>query len=200
MFKLVTSLLVGLLLLTSCSDAAEEPRRRALETPPAQEEASPPAERGITNPPGVVVVNGALGADRKLIAQAIEDVKATGFWRELTEHLYSVRIGLRPGAERIPEDGHLADALRTLKLDGDVGGIYCQITFYSAAMSGDLERVGEYFDQGLVASPPPTERQFYASILGHELAHCLGQGKGEGVAQQWEARVLGALQDEGIGD
>jgi len=198
MSKLVTSLLLGTLFLGACSQAAPEKQRPASEEASPQESSSPPAERGITDPPGVVVVNGALGDDRKLIAQAIEDVKAAGYWRELTGHLYSVRIGLRPGVERIPEDGHLADALRTLKLDGDVGGIYCQITFYAAAMSQDLERVGDYFDQGLVPSPPPTERQFYASILGHELAHCLGKGKGEAVAQQWEARVLGALEDAGI--
>ena len=198
MSKRVTNLLVAALLLGACSQTPPSTERPSSQEASRQASPSPPAERGITNPPGVVVVNGALGEDRKVIAQAVEDVKATGFWRELTGHLYSVRIGLRPGEERIPEDGHLADALRTLKLDGDVGGVYCQITFYSAAMSQDLERVGEYFDQGLVSSPPPTERQFYASILGHELAHCLGKGKGEAVAQQWEARVLGALEDAGI--
>ena len=195
-----SALLACVLLLGACSSPADPgpaPDQVAPATPGPS--SSGPAERGITDPPGVIVVNGALGAgDRRLVTTAVEDVKATGLWKELTGHLYSVRIGIRPGEERIPEDGHLADALRTLKLDGDLGGIYCQITFYSAAMAGDLERVGEYFDQGLIATPPPSERQFYAAILGHELAHCLGKGKGEQVAQAWEKKVLDAVKDAGI--
>lgn len=198
MLKLSGFLLSCILILAGCSSTASRSSPDVPSRVEPRATTSGPAERGITDPPGVIAVNGALGADRKLVAQAIADVKAVGFWRELTGHLYSVRIGVRPGEERIPEDGHLADAIRTIKLDGDMGGIYCQITFYSAAMSDDLARVGQYFDQGLISTPPPTERQFYAAILGHELAHCLGEGKGEDVARAWEARVLQAVQGEGI--
>lgn len=186
-----------LLVAAGCS-GAPEPAREPVARPAPASTPSGPAERGITDPPGVIVVNGALEDDRQLVARAVRDVKSTGYWKELTGHLYSVRIGVRPGDERIPEDGHLADAVRTLKLDGDLGGVYCQITFYSAAMSNDLVRVGQYFDQGLIATPPPSERQFYAAILGHELAHCLGEGKGEPVARTWEERILKAVKAAGI--
>lgn len=196
--KHVGGFLFCALLLSGCSTSVDgDPRDAGGPATPATS-ASGPAERGITNPPGVITVNGALGDERRLVARAIEDLKTVGLWRELTGHLYSVRVGVHPGRERIPEDGHLADAVRTIKLDGDVGGIYCQITFYSAAMSDDLVRVAGYFDQGLISTPAPTERQFYAAILGHELAHCLGQGRGEAEARRWEAEVLAAVKDEGI--
>ncbi|MBA2725007.1 MAG: hypothetical protein H0U53_03360, partial [Actinobacteria bacterium] len=125
MLRLAAGLLSSALILAGCSSTAERSSPDASDRAEPAATASGPAERGITNPPGVIAVNGALGADRKLVAQAIADVKTVGFWRELTGHLYSVRMGVRPGEERIPEDGHLADAIRTIKLDGDVGGIYC---------------------------------------------------------------------------
>lgn len=145
--------------------------------------------------------NRATGATRARLARAIGDLKATRFWDRLTEDLYMVSIGSRPGRQYVPEDGHLAEARAFPYLDDDGGGRLCDITFFPTAIADDLELQTRYHDQGLLDRAPPTRRHFWTAILGHELAHCLPNQKdglpaltGEAAARRWEKRVLAAVE------
>lgn len=144
--------------------------------------------------PGLRLENRGLGATKTKIAQAIADLKAIGLWDDLTGHLYVLKIATRPGLEDIPADGHLADALLTAAVDEYGMGSACDIMFFPAAIARDLERWRGYFADGLVPDPPPTLRQYWASILAHELGHCLNWEGGEPFAERWEARALEALR------
>ena len=160
-------------------------------SPSAQDD---PAERGITKPERLIVQNVAHGGSKKLVATAIADLKREGLWRPLTKHLYVVKVGSRLGRSNVPEDGHLADAYLTAQIDEGVGGSLCDIMFFTTAMADDLARWRTYNAQGLLDDPAPTRRQFWASILAHELSHCLDHGSDEEVAERWEAKALDAVR------
>jgi hypothetical protein len=157
---------------------------------PATPQARPPDE------PPLRVENLALGASHARVRAAIADIRAAGLWDELTRHLYVVQIESRPGRVNMPDDGHLADAFLTATIDQGGSGGLCSIMFFPSAIRADLQRVNEYFEQGLAAEEPPSRRAFWASILGHELGHCFPGQPGEDVAQRWESRVLGAVEDQ----
>jgi len=191
--RAVTAATCVVLLLVGCDGGGGRPG--AAPTPSAT---SSPAARGITKPEGLIVRNAALGFSKKLVRRAIADLKEVGLWKPLTRHLYSIRFASRLGRVNIPEDGHLADAYLTAEIDGNEGGAMCDIMFFPSAMAADLARWRAYHSQGLLPDPPPTIRQFWASITAHELAHCLKHGRGEPTAERWEARALAALRDAGI--
>jgi hypothetical protein len=137
----------------------------------------------------------AVGPAKALVTEAVADLKKLGYWKELTDDLYVLKIGSRSGRASVPEDGHLADAFLTGQIDDDGGsGALCDIMFFPTAMSDDLVRYAEYYAQGLLPDPTPTVREFWVSILAHELAHCLEHGKGEPIAESWEKKVLEAAR------
>ena len=116
-------------------------------------------------------------------------------WDDLTGHLMSVRISSRLGRVNVPIDRHLADALLSVRVAARPGG-ECDIMLFPTAMRDDLDRYRTYVGRGLLDGPAPTFREFSASILGHELAHCLAHGRltGERLARRWESKVLEAVQ------
>ena len=181
------------LTLGACQDGG--PARSAAPSPSVRPTVGPePAERGITQPEGTTVHNGAHGSSKRLVRMAIADLKRAGLWKPLTKHLYVIKVSSRLGRENVPEDGHLADAYLTAQIDDGVGGSLCDIMFFPTAMADDLARWRTYNAQGLLADPAPSRRQFWASILAHELAHCLDHGSGEDVAERWEAKTLTRLR------
>lgn len=181
------------LLLGACSDSSQPPAAKS--TPQSSPSVEPePAERGITQPDGLTVQNAAHGGSKRLVANAIADLKRENLWKPLTKHLYVIKIGSRLGRSNVPEDGHLADAYLTAQIDDGVGGSLCDIMFFATAMDDDLDRWRTYNAQGLLDDPAPTRRQFWGSILAHELAHCLDHGSDEAVAERWEAKALEALR------
>lgn len=191
----LATLLLACVLLAGCSGSNPQPAadgRSATPRPTAS------AKRGITTPKRLILTNSAFGRSRARVATAIEDLKAVGYWKDLTGHLYELKIGSRLGLENVPEDGHLADAYLTAKIDGEEGGSYCDIMFFPAAMSADLERWRNYYASGLLDDPAPTFRQFWAAILGHELAHCQRGRNGEPAALKWEDKVLAAVREAGL--
>lgn len=192
--KPVAVLLACSLLLVACS--TEGPRTPPVAAPSPSETAGDgePSERGITQPEGTTVQNVAHGKSKRTVATAVRDLKRVRLWKPLTKHLYVIKIGSRLGRSNVPDDGHLADAYLTAQIDDGVGGSLCDIMFFPTAMDDDLARWRTYNAQGLLDDPAPTRRQFWASILAHELAHCLNHGSGEGVAERWEARALKAVR------
>lgn len=126
------------------------------------------------------------------------DLKAIGMWRELTDHLYRVELDSRRGTANVPEDGHLADAYFTGIVENGGGGAVCDVMFFTSSISADLARWRDYYSRGLLPDPAPTLRQFYGSLLAHELAHCRRGPRDEDVAQAWERRALDALQAANI--
>lgn len=163
------------------------PRAAMPETPPAS---ATPFGRGATRPDHAIFDNRAFGKSKPLLARAKRDLEMLGFWSDLTQHLYVVKVASRLGRTYVPDDGHLADAFLTAQIDeGGQGGL-CDIMFFPTAIADDLQRWSRYHEQGYIADPPPTPRQFWAALLAHELAHCLNHGSGETVAERWEARVL----------
>ena len=166
----------------------------------AKKDPDGPRKRRATKPAGVHVENeGLTPADRRLVRRAVEDLKELGFWRELTSHVASVQINTRPGPERIPRDGRLADALMTVRL-GRHAGYSCDIVIFSEALTNDVANQAVYYSEGRLAAPPPTLRQFWAIILAHELAHCSPRGqRGEAYSSRWERRVLEAFGRSRLG-
>jgi hypothetical protein len=145
--------------------------------------------------------NRASGKARGRVVKAIRDLKTTPYWDRLTKHLYVVSIGSRPGRQYVPDDGHLAEARAFPFADDDGGGRLCDITFFPTAIDDDRRLQAHYFEQGLLDRGPATLRDFWASILGHELAHCLVRKENglpaltpEPVAKRWEKKVLAALE------
>lgn len=155
--------------------------------------------RPPTRPERAHVEDLARGPSRALIERAVSDLRRLGFWRHLTRHLYVVRISARTGVVRIPDDGHLADALLTGIIDAHGSGALCDIAFFPAAMRQDLKRQARFRSEGRLPSPIPSTRAFWMSVLGHELAHCLPphrpfRQRGEATARRWERRILRAAQ------
>jgi hypothetical protein len=155
-------------------------------TPVVASPRSSAAERPITRPGGVRVRFVATGRPLRRLRLAEHDLKAVRLWWRLTHHLYEVKVAVRPGRDDIPPDRHLADAY--ISAVGAHGALQnmCDIVFYPAALAQDLVRWRRYHAQGRLGRPPATLRQYWGSILAHELAHCLGTGKGEKVADHWE--------------
>ena len=191
----LASVLLCSLLLAACTIDAEPPMRMGKPRIDPGPSATPATkERPSLKPKGARVENVAFGRSHGHARQAVKDLKRVGLWKRLTDHLYVVKMGSRLGRESIPEDGHLADAILTAQVDEQGRGSLCDIRFYPTAMSDDLARWAQYYAQNLLPEPAPTLRQFWGAILAHELAHCLGHGKGEPVAERWEDRALRALR------
>ncbi len=189
---LAAALLLVILGLTGCTAPDGAPMQAG---PTSSTLPIPIPNQTVAGPvKGVRVVNHAFGSSKDLLGTAIADLKTLGFWNELTKDLYVLKVSSRNGRARVPEDGHLADAFLTAQIDKRGSGALCDLMFFPVAMSDDLARYQQYYEQGLFADPPPSEREFWASILAHELAHCLGHGKGEPVAEAWEKKVLAAAR------
>jgi hypothetical protein len=196
--KLLVVLCLFAAVAVGCAgDPGPDPQARSTPTPAASPSVSE-REPSIDTPK---IDNRAGGAARGRVSLAIKDLKALGFWRRLTKNLYVVSVGSRPGRQYVPEDGHLAEARAFPYLDDDGGGRLCDITFFPTAIDDDLRLQTEYYDEGLLERAPPSVREFWVSILGHELAHCLPHQKDgqpalspEPVAMDWEERVLKAAE------
>lgn len=186
------ALSVGAIVLSGACTAAESPTADSTPHQPSASQSPSPKPTPVTG--HVRVENQALGSSERLVTRAIHDLKALGFWDDLTDHLYVLKISSRPGRTRIPKDGHLADAFLTAQIDKRGAGSLCDILLFPQAMTDDLVRYENFYEQGLIADPTPTIRQFWVSILGHELAHCLHHGSGEPTAERWEKKVLAAAR------
>jgi hypothetical protein len=177
------------LVAAGCTEGAHAPPRGA--APPRRA----PVERPPTRPRQARVHFLAAGEPARRLRQAEQDLKRVGLWDDLTTHLYEVKVAIRPGRSDIPSDRHLADAYPSAVAAPGGYGSLCDIVFYPAAISSDLERWRRYHADGVLAQiPPSTLRQYWGSILAHELAHCLGHGRGETVARRWERTALRALR------
>ena len=87
---------------------------------------------------------------------------------------------------------HLANAISGLVEDtsGELQ-LSCDIVFFAGTIAGESRRFREYYEQGYLDRLPFTLRSRYASILAHELAHCLqDRPHNEAAARGWEKRVL----------
>ena len=187
-------LMLCALLPAACTGSTEPAARRAAQTPTEATSTPTPAERPALERRGAKIENVASGWSHRRARVAVRDLKRIGLWGRLSNRLYIVKIGSRPGRVGVPEDGHLADAVLTAQIDEEGGGAVCDIRFYPTAMGDDLVRWDQYYVQRLLPEPAPTARQFWGAILAHELAHCLGDGKGEPVAGRWEKRALRGLR------
>jgi hypothetical protein len=206
-------LVLAALLLGAC-DAGRTPDRAAPgrgSTPSSatgpEPEATAEADRGeraATEPPREKVVFRNVARVGPELRRAIADLKRIHVWRELTSHLYQIDLSVKPGRGNVPKDRHLADARfwRVRYGDNDeLRAVFCWVRFFPAAISDDLSRWGSYYDEGLTARVPPSERQMWASILGHELFHCPPRGgktRPEAAALVWEQRILGKMAASGI--
>ena len=162
--------------------------------PGPREAASPGGaqERARTEPRRAKLTIAALGRGRMRSRQAVADLKKLGFWAPLTRHVTEVVISTRAGRGSVPEDGHLADAIRNVQL-GKRPGYVCDVMIFSTALADDVARQEAYYYAGTLQAPPPTLRQFWAVILAHELAHCSERGqRGEEHSTRWERKVLAA--------
>ena len=193
-------LLVAALLSAAC-DASVDVSVGGSPTPSASRDAASsdatPSEREATEVP-LKVFNNAFDRSHRRVARAIRDLKAAGMWKKLiSERLYVIEIQSREGVARVPDDKHLADATLQGYIDDEGSGGRCYILFFPVAIERDLVAQQEGFELGFW-DEPPSLRQFWAAVLGHELGHCLDWDGGEPVAEKWEVRTLEALRAAGI--
>lgn len=116
-------------------------------------------------------------------------------WRRLTKHLGGMTLKAYNGTYRVPPDRHLADSIYTVAPNarGDMG-LYCDVVFFSVAMSRETVRLGRYYDLGYLDDRPPNLRELYASVVAHELGHCQEGRKGEEAARRREDTTLRRLR------
>lgn len=188
--------LTTILCLGACDTPPDSAAGRASPTPIPSETSEGPAARPPTWPPSLRVYVDAKGAARKRVTRAVRDLKMISMWHRLTDRLFILRIETRTGEEGgVPEDGHLADAGLAVHVDPTGAGWYCYIRMWPAALERDLANQRTYYAEGRLGFEPPSERVFWASILGHELGHCQGrrQVTPEDVALEWENRIRDRL-------
>lgn len=188
---------VTLLLCVAACDAPTRPGAARSSTTPtisAGPTSAEPAARPPTGKPSLRLYVDAEGAASHRVERAIRDLKSVSLWRRLTTHLYILRIETRTG-QRVPEDGHLADAGLAVHVDPMGAGLYCYVRMWPAALERDLANQRVYYSEGRLGFVPPSDRIFWASILGHELGHCQSRHEvtPEDVALEWENRVRDAL-------
>jgi hypothetical protein len=188
--------LTTVLCLGACDTPPERAAGRASPTPTGDQASDEPAARPPTSPPSLRVYIDTKGVARKRVARAVRDLKMISMWRRLTDRLFILRIETMTGEKgEVPEDGHLADAGLAVHVDPTGAGWYCYIRIWPSALERDLANQRTYYAEGRLGFEPPTERVFWASILGHELGHCQGrrQVTPEDVALEWENRVRDVL-------
>jgi hypothetical protein len=188
MKRTFASMLAAVLLLVACAPDEAPPQSRPRRRPQNREESI--QERRPTRM-HVRVENNAFGFSERMVRQAVRDLKRLDLWHPLTDHLYVIEIGSRLGRESIPRDGHLADAYVTGLVEEEGSGALCDIMFFPTAITDDLTRWQSYYAGGYLDTPPPSSlRQFWASLLAHELGHCMEGPRGERVAERWEHRAF----------
>ena len=186
--------LVAALLITlaACTHSADHHERAVPEPTPLR------SERPPTKVHRKLILE-ARGPAHDSIVQAVADVRTIGFWRRLTDHLFEVQLDARLGRSNIPRDEHLADAYYTVAVAPNGGGTVCDVMFFPTSIANDLARWTAFYAQGRIARPPPASlRQYYASLLAHELGHCQPGLRDESVALSWEHRTVAALEARGI--
>jgi hypothetical protein len=206
---LIAAALVALT-LAGCDGTATSPDEAAPGAPAAsatpEVEACSEPERGerAASEPHEKIVFRKVGGVGPELRRAIADLKHIGVWKELTSHLYQIDLSVKAGRANVPGDRHLADA-RFWRVrygtDDELLAIFCWVRFFPAAIADDLLRWRSYYDQGLTARVPPTGRQLWASIMGHELFHCPPRGpktRPEPAALAWEQRIMEKLTAAGI--
>ena len=214
--KRIPSLLVCVAMvvygMTGCDSSGSEtgpgsaqtstrPRTEPRGSPSVADSDGPRKKARRPTPPGPAEVSTlAIGdEDHRRVKRAVADLKKLHFWKPLTKHVVEVNIRTRPGVDRIPRDGHLADALLNAQLGRNKGRV-CDIVIYSEALVQDVDRQLGYYYEGRLGASPPSLRQFWAVILAHEMAHCTPRGqKGEAFSTIWERRILAAYETARLG-
>lgn len=157
-------------------------------------------------PAGIDLVYETGPHEEGLFRKAVRDLARVGVWKSLTEGLHSVELETHPGA-RSEAGVHLADAVLSHAIVENRPLVVCDIRFYPRAIRQELRiwrrvrGVGvspsqwrDYNENGIFDEPQPTKRQFWASILAHELSHCLVGPHGERAAQDWEYKTMRRLR------
>ena len=187
MSRVLAVALVAVFVLVSCSGDQARPTREANRR--GQPVGEGIKERGPTRI-RARVENNAFGSSARLVQRAIRDLKRLDLWGPLTHHLYVINLGSRLGRDDVPRDGHLADAYVTGVVEEEGAGALCDIMFFPTAVTDDLARWRTYYANGYIDDPPPSLRQLWASLLAHELGHCVEGPRGERVAEKWERRAM----------
>jgi hypothetical protein len=206
--KRTAAALVAVLALTGCS--SEEPTRTArpkAEKPERKKSPQRGPEKKIkkrrpTGPQGALVLNDTRGKAKTLTMHAIADLKRMGYWRGLTKKIYAIRISTRGGTLSVREDGRLGDSLWTYYRNEKTGelGDLCDVLLFTQAVEDDVARQVSYYAEGRLDHPAPTLGQFWAVLLGHEIAHCSKRGqKGEAYSSRWESRILAGYGIDRLG-
>ncbi len=146
--------------------------------------------------------------EQRLFQRTIRDLVRVGVWRKLTDGLHSVELETHPGA-RSEAGVHLADAVLSHAIAEGKPLVVCDIRFYPRAIRQELRlfrRVKElgvsplqwrdYNENGVFDEALPTKSDFWASILAHELSHCLLGPHGEAAAKAWEYKTMRRLRSE----
>lgn len=189
----VASAAIAIAVAVACSPGSEPVARSPSPFEPEQVAHRPP-----TRLPEPRLDIAARGPGRAAIRTAIRDLKRIDVWKPLTRRLVILRIEVAGASTPAPADGHLADAALVPYVDPTGAGTYCRVRVWPSAVAADLGNQRRYYAEGRLDFVPPSGRVFWAAILGHELAHCLGRKAltPESAALEWEERVRLRLHEE----
>lgn len=161
--------------------------------------------RAKPGPGGITLVFETGRFEQKLFQATVRDLVRVGVWKTLTEGLHYVELETHPGG-RSEAGVHLADAVLAHTVVEGRPFVVCDIRFYPRAIRQELRlwrRVRElglspqqwrdYNENGVFDEGQPTKADFWASILAHELVHCLPGPHGEKAAREWEYKTMRRL-------
>ena len=199
--RLTVLLVCFALALGACDRGTAAPETKP--SPAGAGESSPAPVPSPSSTPDLALrlKNEATGESRRLLGRAIEDLRRLGYWKRLTDHLYSVWITVRPPSSEVPDDHYLAHSLVQPFAVGRHLGERCHINFYADAMQDETEQITEDAVGAGTEPSPDLVQTVWTSILAHERSHCLPYetkagarvGGPEPRARKWEKRVANRL-------
>ena len=200
---------LGIALVIGCACTSVEPQAAVTSPSPSPSRSLFTTDQGGRAKPGpadITLVFETGRFEQNLFEKTVRDLVRVGAWKKLTKGLHSVELETHPGA-RSKAGVHLADAAVRFAVTEGKPLVVCDIRFYPRAIRQELrlfrrvKQLGasprqwrDYNGNGVFDEQLPRKSDFWASILAHELAHCLVGPHGERVARAWEYKTMRRLR------
>ena len=184
---ILITLCIGLVFASACTPAEPKPAGRVTPSPSPSRSliTTDQGGRAKPGPADITLVFETGRFEQKLFEKTVRDLVRVRAWKKLTTGLHSVELETHPGA-RSEAGVHLADAVLAHTILNGKPLVVCDIRFYPRAIRQELrlyrrvralglspDQWRDYNENGVFDEEIPVKSDFWASILAHELAHCL---------------------------